>query len=238
MREVRVCHLDEGGQLVSAAPAALVGVALEERRPPSEPVAFHGRPGKLSAWWCATTGGHVVCGSLRRRRVALELDFDPEIAWIGGEPVELHWQGARGRRRWRPDFVVRTVTGARQVVLVKPEKDGPQWGEDLEVARQVAAAASWQVSVRRVPEGVRLDNLELAADYRQPMRVPASEREAVEDAFRRERRPIGEGARASGVPYAAALDLAYRLVWQRRLDIHWDRPLIPRATAWLAEGAA
>ncbi|MEV5956189.1 TnsA-like heteromeric transposase endonuclease subunit [Streptomyces sp. NPDC051987] len=237
MRDVRVCHLDERGELVSAAPASLVGVALEERRPPSEPVAFHGRPGKLSDWWCATTGGHVVCGSLRRRRVALELDFDPEIAWIGGEPAELHWQGARGKRRWRPDFVVRTVTGARRIVLVQPEKDGPQWREDLEVARQVAMAAGWQVSVRHVPEGMRLANLEWAADYRQAVRVPAAEQDAVKEAFRRER-PIGEGARASGVPYAAALDLVYRLVWQRRLEIHWDQPLMPRATAWLADGAA
>ncbi|MFH9009014.1 TnsA-like heteromeric transposase endonuclease subunit [Streptomyces afghaniensis] len=236
MREVRVCHLDEGGHLVSAAPADLVGEALEERRPPSEPVAFHGRPGKLSNWWCATTRGHVVCGSLRRRRVAVELDFDPEIAWIGGEPVELHWQGARGRRRWRPDFVVRTVSGGRQVVLVEPEKDGPRWREDLEVTRQVAAAAGWQVSVRRVPEGVRLANLEWAADYRQAVRVPAWEREAIEEAFRCER-PIGEGALASGVPYAAALDLVYRLVWQLRLDIHWDQPLMPSASAWLAGGA-
>lgn len=237
MGDVRVCHLDERGRLVSNPPTALVGVTVEERRPPSEPVAFHGRPGKLSDWWCATTGGHVVCGSLRRRRVALELDFDPEITWIGGEPVELHWQGAQGRRRWRPDFVVRTISGARQVVLVEPEKSGPQWREDLEVARQVAVSAGWQVSVRRVPEGVRLANLEWAADYRQTVPVTAAEREAVEEAFRRER-PIGEGARASGVPYAAALDLVYRLVWQRRLDIHWDQPLMPRATAWLADGAA
>ncbi|MFI5877384.1 TnsA-like heteromeric transposase endonuclease subunit [Streptomyces sp. NPDC051445] len=237
MGDVRVCHLDEHGRLVSAPPAALVGVRVEERRPPSEPVAFHGRPGKLSDWWCATTGGHVVCGSLRRRRVALELDFDPEIAWIGGEPVELHWQGVQGRRRWRPDFVTRTVTGARQVVLVEPEKGGPQWQEDLEVTRHVAVAAGWQVSVRRVPEGVRLVNLEWAADYRQAVPVAAAEREAVEDAFRRER-PIGEGARASGVPYAAAVDLVYRLVWQRRLEIHWDRPLMPSATAWRAGGSA
>ncbi|MFD5597165.1 TnsA-like heteromeric transposase endonuclease subunit [Streptomyces griseorubiginosus] len=237
MHDVRVCYLDEREQLVPAAPADLVGVAVEERRPPSEPVAFHGRPGKLSDCWCATTNGHVVCGSLRRRRVALELDFDPEITWIGGEPVELHWQGAGGKRRWRPDFVTRTVTGARQVVLVEPEKGGPQWREDLEVAHQVAMAAGWQVSVQRVPEGMRLANLEWAADYRQAVPVAAAEREAVEEAFRRER-PIGEGARASGVPYALALDLVYRLVWQRRLDIRWDRPLMPRATAWLAVGAA
>ncbi|MFG2134773.1 TnsA-like heteromeric transposase endonuclease subunit [Streptomyces sp. NPDC048751] len=237
MDDVRVCHLDDRGQLVSTPPAGLVGVRVEERRPPSEPVAFHGRPGKLSHWWCATTGGHVVCGSLRRRRVALELDFDPEVAWIGGEPVELHWQGGQGRRRWRPDFVVRTLAGARQVVLVEPEKGGPQWQEDLEAVGRVAVAAGWQVRVRRVPEGMRLDNLEWVADYRQAVRVPDAEREAVEEAFRRER-PIGEGARASGVPYAAALDLVYRLVWQRRLEIHWDRPLMPRATAWRADVAA
>lgn len=83
--------------------------------------------------WCA-----VPCGAAGW----LELDFDPEIAWIGGEPVELHWQGRQGRRRWRPDFVVRTVTGARRVVLVEPETDGPQWREDLmETAAFEAALA-------------------------------------------------------------------------------------------------
>lgn len=237
MREIRACHLDEQGQLVSVAPADLVGVALEERRPPTEPVAFHGRPSKLSDWWCATTGGHVVCGSLRRKRVALELDFDPDAVWIGGEPVELHWRGARGRRRWRPDFVVRTASGARRAVVVEPEQDGPQWQEDVEAVREVAAAAGWQVSVRRVPAGVRLINLEWVADYRQPVPVPAAEREAVEAAFRCER-VISEGALSSDVPYSAALDLVYRLVWQRRLRIHWDRPLMPSATAWLEGEAA
>ncbi|MCM8554268.1 TnsA-like heteromeric transposase endonuclease subunit [Streptomyces sp. STCH 565 A] len=237
MRVVTVHHLNEQGQLVSTASADLVGVRLEERLPPTDPVAYHGRPGKLSKWWSATTGGHVVCGSLRRRRVALELDFDPDIAWIGGEPVELRWQGARGKRRLRPDFMVRTVDGARHAVVVEPDKCGPQWREDLEVLRGVAAAACWQVSVRRVPKGVYLENLELTGDYRQPMRIPAGEQAALEAAFDRER-PIREAVLDSGVPTALATDLAYRLVWQRRLAVHWDRPLGPWALARLAGDAA
>ncbi|GCD48428.1 TnsA-like heteromeric transposase endonuclease subunit [Streptomyces paromomycinus] len=201
-------------------------------------MAYHGRPGKLSNWWCATTGGHVVCGSLRVRGVALELDFDPDIAWIGGQPVELRWRGARGKRRWRPDFMVRTVGGARHAVVVAPDKgDGPQWRENLEVLHEVAAAAGWRVSVHHVPARMRLENLELAGEYRQPMTVPAQEQEALEAAFYHER-PLAEGVLVSGVPQGLAMDLAYRLVWQRRLTVHWDRPLGPWATAWCAEAAA
>ncbi|MFJ5595716.1 TnsA-like heteromeric transposase endonuclease subunit [Streptomyces noursei] len=231
MREIWAYHRDEQGQLVSARPAELAGVPLEERPPPSEPVAFHDRPGKLSDWWSVTTRGHVVCGSKRRRRVAIELDFDPNIAWFGGEPVELRWRGEQGKQRWRPDFVARTAGGARVVVAVEPEKIGAQWRERLEMLQEVAAAARWQVAVMPVPGGVRLANLEFAADYRQAVPITSEEIEAVEDAFRYER-PIGEGALDSGVPYLAALDLAYRLIWQRRLQIHWGRPLLTTATAW------
>ncbi|MEK2479062.1 hypothetical protein [Streptomyces noursei] len=194
-------------------------------------MAFHDRPRKLSDWWSATTGGPVACGSKRRRRVTIELNFDPNIAWLGDEPVELQWRGEQGKLRWHPNFVARTAGGARVLVAVEPEKIGAQWRERLEVLQEVAAAARWQVTVMPVPDGVRLANLEFAAGYRQAVPITAEEQDTVEGTFRYEC-PIGEGMLDSGVPYLAALDLAYRLVWQRRLQIHWDRPLLTTATAW------
>ena len=68
-------------------------------QPPTDPVAYHGRQGKLTDWWSATTGTLVVCGSKRRTYVATELDFDPAISRFAGEPVELHWEQGRIRHR-------------------------------------------------------------------------------------------------------------------------------------------
>ena len=48
-------------------------------------------------------------------------------------------------------------------------------------------AAGWQVSVRHVPEGVRLAYLEWAADYRQAVRVPPVALEARRQTLRHRR---------------------------------------------------
>lgn len=231
VRHVMAWHLDEKGERVCSTPEELEQVPLEERRPPSDPVSYHGRRGVVSRWWSATNGSGVVCGSLRRARVALELDFEPGVVRFSGEPLELHWLEGRGRRRWRPDFVVRTAGGHRAVVAVRPERPGPQWMQRLDVLHEVAQRAGWRVQERTVARGVRLANLEWAAGYRQPAPVAPWERGALLAAFTRPR-PLLEGVHASGLPRLSGLDLAYRLVWQQRLHIDWQAPLLPTAVAW------
>lgn len=226
-------HLDEKGQLICSTPQELEQVPLEERRPPTDPMAYHGRSGVVTRWWSATNRSSVVCGSLRRMRVAIELDFQPGVVRFSGEPVELHWQVGKARRRWRPDFVIRTAGGHRAVVVVRPEKPRPQWRERLEVLNEVAQLAGWRVHEREVPRGVRLANLEWVAGYRQPFPVSPEEQVALLAAFRR-RRPLLKGVDASGLPRLSGLDLAYRLVWERRLDIDWEVPLLPTSFAWAA----
>ncbi|MEU3862671.1 TnsA-like heteromeric transposase endonuclease subunit [Streptomyces sp. NPDC028722] len=231
MRDVRAWHLDEGGELACVAPERLWGVALEERRPPTDPVAYHGRQSKLSDWWSSTTGTLVVCGSLRRTYVATELDFDPEVSRFAGEPVELHWEQGRIKHRWRPDFVALTRGGERRAVVLPPNTTGPQWRERLSALHEVAEQADWRVQVRPAPHGVRRDNLLLLADYRQPAIVDDAHERALLAAFSQPR-PLHEGVAVSGVPELLGMDHVYRLIWQRRLQIDWDRPLLPNSLAW------
>ncbi|MEU6347180.1 TnsA-like heteromeric transposase endonuclease subunit [Streptomyces sp. NPDC046977] len=236
MDSVWAHHLDERGLLVRSAPGELRGVALEERKPPSPPVAYHGRKSVVTWWWSATTRTQVACGSLRRMRVAIGLDWDPSVAWFSGEPVELRWQTTKGRRRrWRPDFIARTTDGDRIVVAVEPEKPDQEWRDKLVLLHTVAAEAGWRVEVRQVPHGVRRNTLEWLAEYRGP--DPIEDEAACEQALLRafaEPRTLIDGARASGIPELLALDHAYRLIWRHRLHIDWDAPLLPTARAWAA----
>ncbi|MEV5910532.1 TnsA-like heteromeric transposase endonuclease subunit [Streptomyces chartreusis] len=235
MREVRAWHLDDDGRLVCVAPEALWGVALEERQPPTDPVAYHGRQGKLTDWWSATTGALVVCGSKRRTYVATELDFDPTVGRFSGEPVELHWEQGRIRHRWRPDFITLSRRGVRQAVVLAPNKLGPQWRERLAALREVAGPAGWNVQVRTVPHGVRRENLLLVADYRQPAVCDDAHERALLAAFTQPR-PLYEGVAISGVPDLLGFDHVYRLIWRRRLHIDWHRALLPTSPAWAAKG--
>jgi hypothetical protein len=233
MTDVMGWHLDQGGELTCSTPADLALVPLEEQRPPTDPVAYHGRQGVITRWWSSTNRSSVVCGSLRRTRVAMEMDFDPDVVRFSGEPLELHWQSGQARRRWRPDFMARTADGRRAVVVVRPEEPGPQWRERLAVLGEVAQQADWRVQERSVPCGVRRANLEWAAGFRQPFPVTRQEERALLAAFA-QRRPVLDGVAASGLPYLSGLDLAWRLVWQRRLLADWDAPLLPTSLAWAA----
>ncbi|WP_050494964.1 TnsA-like heteromeric transposase endonuclease subunit [Streptomyces griseus] len=233
MRDVRAWHLDEWGELTVSTAVALAGVALEERQPPTDPVAYHGRQGKITAW-PSSARSKVVCGSLRRLRVAVELDFDPEVVRFSGEPVELHWKSGRTRHRWRPDFVARMRDGSRCAVVMQPPRGiGPQWHERLAALKEVAQSAGWQVQIRSVPQGTQLENLMWLADYRFADRVDPEQEQAVLHAFRR-RRPLFEGAGACGVPVLIAVDLVYALMWQRRLLFDWGQPLPRGPLVWTA----
>lgn len=236
MREVTGWHLDEDGRLRCVRAADLAGVALEERLPPTDPVAYHGRQGQITHWPASSSRSVVVCGSLRRLRVAWELDFAPEVACFSGEPVELHWLEGRRRHRWRPDFVARLRDGSRQVVVVRPPRGmGATWTARMAALEEVAHAAGWQVALRQVPRGHRLENLRWLSDYRFPERPAPEEESAVLRAFAR-RRPLYEGVAACGVPEYVARDLAYRLLWHKRLLFDWDVPLLGGARVWAAPG--
>ena len=237
MRDVIGWHRDDDGELTCSRADGLAGVALEKRQPPTDPVAYNGRQGIITAW-PSSSRSKVVCGSLRRLRVAVEMDFDPDVAQFSGEPVELRWQSGRARHRWRPDFVALRQDGSRCVVVVRPPRNmGPLWRERVSALDEVAQAARWEVQLRSVPRGVRLANLMWLADYRFPEAASPVQEQAVLEAFRQER-PLREGVAACGVPKLAAMDLAYRLLWRRQLLFNWEQPLLPGARVWTAENSS
>lgn len=233
MNDVVAVFRDREGRLVSCWPQELTGVPLEERSPPTIPQPYRGRAGIITHWPVATTGRMVVCGSLQRWRIAIALDFDSHIEAFSCEPVELRWRVGRRSLRWRPAFVARTRDGTRQILLPAYSGKPPAvHTERLRMLEEAADAAGWQVHHVQEPSGVRATNLQWAAGYRFPT-ISMDEERVLLRAFAQ---PVGvrRGAAASGLPELIALDLAYQLIWQQRVHIDWQQPLLPDALAWAA----
>ncbi|WP_256959405.1 TnsA-like heteromeric transposase endonuclease subunit [Streptomyces viridochromogenes] len=221
------------GPVRSCGAAGLRGVALEEFGPVSEPVPYRGRKGIITYWPVATREQTVVCGSLRQWRLAVELDFEPAWAAFSASPVELRWRAGGRLRRWRPDFVARTAEGGREVLVLKPPRQESLPAVRLEVLQEVAQAAGWRVRQVREPSGLRVRNLGWLAGYRFPAGDEEDQGRALLKAFRQ---PTGlrAGVAASGLDELTGLDLAYRMLWQRRLLFDRAQPLLPDAMAWTA----
>ncbi|MFI1935428.1 TnsA-like heteromeric transposase endonuclease subunit [Streptomyces sp. NPDC020330] len=221
------------GPVRMCSAAGLRGVALEEFGPVSEPVPYRGRKGIITYWPVATREQTVVCGSLRQWRLAVELDFEPAWAAFSAGPVELRWRAGGRLRRWRPDFLARTAEGVREVLVLKPSGQESLPASRLEVLEEVARAAGWRVRQVREPSGLRVRNLGWLASYRFPAGDEEGQEQALLEAFRA---PTGlrAGVAASGLDELTGLDLAYRMLWQRRLLFDHAQPLLPDAAAWAA----
>ncbi|MEE4597442.1 TnsA-like heteromeric transposase endonuclease subunit [Streptomyces sp. DSM 41524] len=221
------------GPVHSCDASGLRGVALEEFGPVSEPVPYRGRKGIITYWPVATREQTVVCGSLRQWRLAVELDFEPAWAAFSAGPVELRWRAGGRLRRWRPDFLARTAGGVREVLVLKPSGRESLPSVRLQVIEAVARAAGWRVRQVHEPAGVRGRNLGWLAGYRFPEGDEDGQGRALLEAFRE---PMGlrAGVAASGLDELTGLDLAYRMLWQRRLLFDIARPLLPDAVAWTA----
>lgn len=232
-QDVVALYREPYGPVRSCSAVELHGVALEEFGPVSEPVPYRGRRGIITYWPVATREQAVVCGSLRQWRLAVELDFEPVWVAFSAGPVELRWRAGGRLRRWRPDFLARTADGVREVVVLKPPGQESLPVSRLEVLEAVARAAGWGVRQVREPSGLRGRNLGWLAGYRFPTGDEEGQGRALLEAFRA---PTGlrAGVAASGLDELTGLDLAYRMLWQRRLLFDVAQPLLPDAVAWTA----
>ncbi|MEV7481995.1 TnsA-like heteromeric transposase endonuclease subunit [Streptomyces halstedii] len=232
-QDVVAAYREPYGPVHVCGASGLRGVVLEEFRPVSEPVPYRGRRGIITYWPVATREQTVVCGSLRQWRLAVELDFEPAWAAFSASPVELRWRAGGRLRRWRPDFVARTAAGVREVLVLKPPGLESLPASRLEVLEEVARAAGWRVRQVREPAGLRGRNLGWLAGYRFPEGDQEGQGRALLEAFR-EPAGLRAGVAASGLDELTGLDLAYRMLWQRRLLFDIAQPLLPDSVAWTA----
>lgn len=221
------------GPVRACRATALRGLALEKFGPVSEPVPYRGRKGIITYWPIATREQTVVCGSLRQWRLAMELDFEPQWVAFSAGPMELRWRAGGRERRWRPDFVARRADGVRKVLVLKPPGKQDVPASRSQMLAEVAGEAGWRVQQVRESSGVRGRNLAWLAGYRFASGEEESCGRALLEAFRSPR-GLRAGVVASGLDKLSGLDLAYRLLWQRRLLFDDARPLLPDAEVWTA----
>ncbi|MYW21434.1 TnsA-like heteromeric transposase endonuclease subunit [Streptomyces sp. SID2955] len=232
-QDVVALYREPYGSVRACGAAGLREVALEEFGPVSDPVPYQGRKGIITYWPVASREQTVVCGSLRQWRLAVELDFEPNWVAFSASPVQLRWRAGGRERRWCPDFVARTLGGVREVLVLKPPGEQSLPAARLQVLEAVARAAGWRVRQVREPSGVRGRNLGWLAGYRFGVGGEDGRGRALLEAFR-EPTGLRAGVAASGLPALTGLDLAYRMLWQRRLLFDVGQPLLPDALAWTA----
>lgn len=231
---ITVCYLDRFGRRRELPVEQAAQVPFEQLAPLQMPVPYPGRQSFVTKAWASATGQSLACGSLRQQRCGMLLDRDPAVAARSAGPMELHWTQDGCAQSLRPDFAALRA-GRREVICVAPEELTDGWRAGQELQARAAAAAGWRVRVMRPPDGVELDNLKLLYAARSPQRLAVGDAESLVRCFT-SARTIRSGVRAAGLPTFAGVDLAYHLIWERRLHTDMTRLLTPSSTAWLGEG--
>ena len=155
------------------------------------------------------------------------LDFHPNVTDFAAWTARLEWSERGRRRRFVPDFFVRTAAGAT-VVVACPPAAGPsnRWEHQRGVLQQACREAGWQLGSPRLPQPTALANLRWVSRYRHPRNADRAVEKALVAAFTQPG-PLLEGVQAAGVPRLLALPRLYHLLWQRRLTMDWSIPLGP-----------
>ncbi|MFJ5104722.1 TnsA-like heteromeric transposase endonuclease subunit [Streptomyces sp. NPDC088554] len=229
---VTVHHLTERGGKACGTPAQVAGVAFEERDPVWQPKAYPGRRAQMG-WWPETASGRRVgFSSLARGRIALLLDFAPDIRTFSSWPMRLVWPHADGSERTMvPDFFARRCDGAGLLVACPPaDGSSRKWDTHQAVLGQVCVQADWHLATPQVPDSPAMAVLAMLGEYRTvPAPRPDLEKQLLE-AFARPR-PLEEGVASVGDPIAL-LPWAYHLMWRQLLCLDFASPLHLGALVW------
>ncbi|WP_308303868.1 TnsA-like heteromeric transposase endonuclease subunit [Streptomyces sp. CB02959] len=215
---------------------AVASVRFEELSPVSAFPVVPGRRWGPGWWWSATTGRHVVHGSVSMRTQLMVLDRDPAVAGLAGRPVRFVWRGeADGRvRSWVPQLFARYADGTG---LFADCPSGPasggiraqRAGAVLEVA---CARVGWAYRRLEPLPAVVEANLRWLAGYRHPRYRGSSGLQAsVVEAFAVSR-PLFEGAVSVGDPLQV-LPVVYHGLWSGRLVAGLDEPLHGGSLVWV-----
>ncbi|GHF35887.1 hypothetical protein GCM10018783_00130 [Streptomyces griseosporeus] len=231
--EIAVCYLDRFGRQRERPVAEVGEVAFEELAPLERPVPYPGRQSFVTNAWASATDQLLACGSLRQQHCGMLLDRDPAVGLRSAGPMELRWSRQGRRHRLRPAFVALRA-GQREVICVRPEEITDRWQSEQDVLAVASAAAGWQIRVMEPSTGVELDNLKLLYAARSPRWLTAGQDQLLARQFALPR-TIRSGVRAAALPSYVGVDLAYHLIWARRLHTDMSVPLTPSSTAWSGE---
>ncbi|WP_324605628.1 TnsA-like heteromeric transposase endonuclease subunit [Streptomyces niger] len=137
-----------GGQLMQQRFLDAAGtVRFEDLQPVSAFPVVPGRRWGPGWWWSATTGRHVVHGSVAMRLQLMLLDRDPDVTGLAGRPVRLVWRDqSEGRvRSWVPQLFVRYTdgTGLLADCPARPGAGGVRARRAAEVVEAACAAVGW-----------------------------------------------------------------------------------------------
>ncbi|MEN8651688.1 hypothetical protein ABCR94_13935 [Streptomyces sp. 21So2-11] len=232
VRDIVACYRDRFGRRRELPVAEAGEVPLEELAPLDPPVPYPGRQSFVTNAWASATDQALACGSLRQQHCAMVLDRDPAVGRRSAGALELRWAGQGRRRSLRPAFAAWRA-GRREVICVQPEELTDVWRAGQDVLALAAGAAGWRVRVVVPPQGIELENLKLLYAARDPRWLAAGQIELLAGQFSAAR-TIRCGVRAAALPPLLGVDLAYHLIWARRLHTAAGIPLTPASIAWAA----
>lgn len=186
-------------------------------------------------WWSVTTGAHVVYESWLGRHHLMELDRQPRVVGISGQPFALSWQGEVRRHSHVPDLFVRLADGSALVVDCRPvDLADEQFHRVAALTRAVCEEVGWDYRLAAEPSAARAANLRWLAGYRRPggydeqttARVTESATHPV---------PLRDLATSIGDPIAL-LPCAFHLLWTGALCCDLERPLTDHSSVWADRG--
>ncbi|WP_385617670.1 TnsA-like heteromeric transposase endonuclease subunit [Streptomyces sp. P8-A8] len=226
---VEVAFTGLSGQVTQLPWDQAVGsVRFEELAPVSAFPVLPGRRWGPGWWWSATTGRHVVHGSVTMRTQLMALDRDPEVTGLSARPMRLIWRDpADGRvRGWVPQLFARYADGSG---LLADCPSSPVAGRDgaqrvRVVLEAVCARVGWSYRRLEPPGAVMAANLRWLAGYRHPRYAgPPGVQAAISAAFAVPR-PLAAGAASAGDPLQV-LSAVYHALWAGQLVARLGEPL-------------
>lgn len=235
---LRVHYTDPHGTPQVCTVQDATGVAFEDcpavRAIESYPGQWH-TPGQ---YWSATTGTLLAYESFLECQWLTMLDFEPTIAAINTQALEVRGRDHDGAWRHVPDVFARRVNGSVLIVDVKH----PRRRDSPTVARQEARTADacrqlgWDYRMVDAPPAQRHANIAWLAGYRRPLHAVADLEPEIVAAVAQ---PVRIGNLAARVPDPLlARPVIFHLLWRHRLVCDLDTPLREDTLVWSAEGAS
>lgn len=206
----------------------LPDVVGELGRPVRSFPSYRGQRNYPGWYWSSTLGRRIGFESWVERDHLVALDFDASVAWIVSQPFWLFWTPGGGkRRRYAPDFLVRSADGAMMVLDSRPAQlIGERDREAFAATARACAALSWRYAVWDRLDGVFVANQRWLAGYRHPRCFDEAVAARLLEVFNRPRALL-DGAELVGDPLGS-LPVLYHLLWKQLLVADLAVVLSPR----------